>query len=152
VPLVSRPEPYPGLNFELTVEGISPDGTAVGATFREVSGIDSTMEPIEYRSGADPLTVTKIPGLNKHGNITAKFGSNGTALFWNWILSAMRGEVQRANGSIKLLDENRREVMRWNFERAWPTKYTGPSFNATTNEVSLESVEFVVEKLALETT
>jgi hypothetical protein len=28
MPLVQRPEPYSGLNFEVTVDGISPDGTA----------------------------------------------------------------------------------------------------------------------------
>jgi len=151
VPLVQRKEPYSGLNFEVTIEGISPDGTAVGATFKEVTGFDSTIEPMEYRSGADPLTVVKIPGLNKHGNITLKWGANGTALFWNWILSAMQGQVQRANGSIKLLDENRVEVMRWNFTRAWPTKYTGPSLNAATNEVGIETLELAVEQVTLET-
>jgi phage tail-like protein len=149
--LVTRPEPYSGLNFELTIEGVSQDGQAVGATFKEVSGFDSTVEVIEYRSGADSLNVIKIPGLNKHGNITLKWGANGTALFWNWILRAMDGQVQRANGSIKLLDENRVEVMRWDFTRAWPTKYTGPSLNASTNEIGLETLEMAVEKMRLVT-
>jgi phage tail-like protein len=151
VALVPRPEPYSGLNFELTIEGVSQDGQAVGATFKEISGYDSTVEVIEYRSGASALTMTKIPGLNKHGNITLKWGANGTALFWNWILRAMDGQVQRANGSIKLLDENRVEVMRWDFTRAWPTKYTGPSLNASTNEIGLETLEIAVEKMRLVT-
>lgn len=151
MPLVPRPEPYSGLNFEVTVEGISPDGSAVGATFKEVSGFDSTMEVIEYRSGRDGLYMTKIPGLNKHGNVTLKWGANGTALFWNWILAAMNGQVQRANGSIKLFDENRTEVMRWNFTDAWPTKYTGPSLNAATNEVGIETLELVVTTMVLDT-
>jgi phage tail-like protein len=63
----------------------------------------------------------------------------------------MQGEVQRANGSIKLLDENRREVMRWNFTNAWPTKYTGPSLNAATNEIGMESVELAVQTMTLDT-
>jgi phage tail-like protein len=150
VPLVPRPEPYSGLNFEVTVEGISPDGAAVGATFKEVTGFDSTMEVIEYRSGHDTLTMTKIPGLNKHGNVTLKWGANGTKLFWDWIFSAMNGQVQRANGSIKLFNENRQEVMRWNFTRAWPTKYTGPSLNAGTNEIAMDSVELAVEQMVLD--
>lgn len=151
MPLVPRPEPYSGLNFEVTVDGISPDGAAVGATFKEVTGFDSTVEVIEYRSGADALVMTKIPGLNKHANVTLKWGANGTALFWNWILLAMQGQVKRANGSIKLLDENRAEVMRWNFTDAWPTKYTGPSLNAATNEIAMESVELAVTTLVLDT-
>jgi phage tail-like protein len=151
VALVPRPEPYSGLNFELTIEGVSQDGQAVGATFKEITGFDSTVEVIEYRSGASALTMTKIPGLNKHGNITCKWGANGTALFWNWIQKAMDGQVQRANGSIKLLDENRVEVMRWDFTRAWPTKYTGPSLNAATNEVAIDTLEIAVEQMRLVT-
>ena len=34
----------------------------------------------------------------------------------------MNGKVRRTAGSISMLDENRQEVMRWNFTRAWPTK------------------------------
>jgi phage tail-like protein len=94
--------------------------------------------------------MTKIPGLNKHGNITLKWGANGTKLFWDWIFSAMNGQVQRANGSIKLFNENRQEVMRWNFTRAWPTKYTGPSLNAGTNEIAMDSVELAVEQMVLD--
>ena len=95
--------------------------------------------------------VRKLSGLTKYGNITLKWGANGTALFWNWILSAMQGQVQRANGSIKLLDENRAEVMRWNFTRAWPTKYTGPSFGAAKNEIAMQTLVLAIESLRIDT-
>jgi phage tail-like protein len=151
VALVPRPQPYSGLNFEVAVEGISPDGTAVGATFKECAGLVCTVDAIEYRSGVDPPNVIKIPGLSKYDNISLKWGSNGTSLFWNWIFSAINGQVQRANGYIKLLDENRQEVMRWSFRNGWATKYSGPSFNAATNELAMESVEIAIERLTLET-
>jgi phage tail-like protein len=151
VALVSRPQPYSGLNFEVTVDGISPDGTAVGATFQECGGLVCNLAVLEYRSGADPLNVIKIPGLAKYDNISLKWGSNGTALFWNWIFSGINGQVQRANGAIKLLDENRVEVMRWSFFDGWPTKYTGPSFNAATGGIAVEAVEIAHRSLKLET-
>ena len=69
----------------------------------------------------------KIPGLKKFTNITLKRGITGDVDFWNWIVRALNGQVQRADGAIVLLDENRKEVMRWNFDRGWPCKYTGPT-------------------------
>jgi phage tail-like protein len=37
--------------------------------------------------------------------------------------------------------------MRWNFVNAWPTKWTGPSFNAMGNAVAIESLEIAHEEL-----
>jgi phage tail-like protein len=135
-----RPLPYGGFNFLVSVEGINPDGTEVGGTFTEVSGLTATVGMIKYRAGADDPRFTKLLGLTEHDDLTLKYGTTGSVLFWNWILSAMQGQVQRTNGSVKLLDENRQVVMRWNFTDAWPTKYTGPSMNAANSEFAVEEV------------
>ncbi|PPT10210.1 hypothetical protein CKA32_006878 [Geitlerinema sp. FC II] len=37
--------------------------------------------------------------------------------------------------------------MRWNFREGWPTKWTGTTFNATGNEVALETLEIAHEGL-----
>jgi phage tail-like protein len=58
--------------------------------------------------------------------------------------------VQRQDGTVILRDENQKDVMRWNISRAWPTKYTGPSFNATNNEIAFESVEIAYESMELD--
>jgi phage tail-like protein len=62
----------------------------------------------------------------------------------------MNGQVQRADGSVVLLDESRQEVMRWNFKRGWPCKWTGPSLNAKTNEIAIETLEICHEGLSTE--
>jgi phage tail-like protein len=36
---------------------------------------------------------------------------------------------------------------RWNFVAGWPAKWTGPSFNATGNEVAIETLEIAHEGL-----
>ena len=46
-----------------------------------------------------------------------------------------------------LLDRRGQEVARWNFVRAWPTKYTGPSLSAEASDVAIESLEIVHEGL-----
>ena len=147
---VYRDDPYPAFNFEVTITGVSDDGQAVRGSFSEVSGLEVEITPIEYRNGSEDITVRKIPGLKKFTNITLKRGVVGDLTFWNWIKSALDGQVRRADGTIVLLDENRQEVLRWNFRRAWPCKWTGPTLNAKTNEIAIETLEICHEGLEIE--
>lgn len=150
MPATYRDDPYGGYNFLVEVTGISPDGEAVRGSFCECSGLDVEIAPIEYRNGSEDITVRQVPGLKKFGKITLKRGIVGDLAFWNWIVSAMNGAVVRTEGSVVLLDENRQEVMRWNFRRAWPVKFTGPSLNAKNSEIAMETLEIVTEHLAID--
>jgi len=148
--LVYRDDPYGGYNFEVIITGVSDDGTAVKGSFAECSGLEVEVPPIEYRNGPEDITVRKIPGLKKFTNITLKRGIIGDLAFWNWIVEAMNGKVRRTEGSILLLDENRQEVMRWNFKRGWPCKWTGPGLNAKNNEIAMETLEIAHEGLDID--
>jgi phage tail-like protein len=150
MPAVFREDPYGGYNFLVSVNGISDDGQAVRGSFMEASGLEVEVPSIEYRNGSEDITVRKIPGLKKFTNITLKRGVTGDLAFWNWILDAMKGQAQRTEGSIVLLDENRQEVTRWNFKRGWPCKWTGPGLNAKNNEISMETVEICHEGLEID--
>lgn len=150
MPPIFREDPYPGYNFEVIVKGVSDDGTVVRGSFAEASGLESEVTPIEYRNGSADITVSKIPGLKKFTNITLKRGIIGDLAFWNWIVEAMNGLVRRTEGSVLLLDENRREVMRWNFKRGWPCKWTGPGLNAKNNEIAMETLEICHEGLEID--
>lgn len=136
-----RVDPYRSYNFFLEIDGIERAG------FRECSGLDSSQDPIDYREGTEGLTARKLPGLNKYSNITLKWGSTDDAQLWEWRQKAMDGTIERKNGSIVLTDDTHEEKTRWNFREGWPTKWTGPSFNATGNEVAIETLEIVHEGL-----
>ena len=150
MPPVQRDDPYAGYNFEIVVNGISDDGKAVSGSFTEASGLEVEIPPIEYRNGSEDITVRKIPGLKKFTNLNFKRGITGDLDFWNWVVAGMNGQIQRAEGSVMLLDENRQEVMRWNFRRAWPCKATGPSLNAANNEIAMETLEICHEGLEID--
>lgn len=140
-----RNDPYRAFNFRVDI-----DGTSVAA-FSEVSGLSAEGDPVEYREGTDvPLTVRKLVGLRKYTNITLKRGYVQNDTFWKWYQNIANGVPDRRNGTITLMDEARKEVMRWNFENAWINKVEGPSFNASGNEVAIESVELCHEGLTLE--
>jgi phage tail-like protein len=42
------------------------------------------------------------------------------------------------------------EVMRWNFVRGWPCKWSGPGLNAKNNEVAMETLEICHEGLHID--
>lgn len=149
MPPVIRDDPYAVYNFQVIVTNVSDDGVAVSGAFNEVTGLELEIPPIEYRTGAEGTTVRKVPGLTKYTNLTCKKGITGHIGFWNWIVEALGGRIRRTSGSVVLLDENRQEVMRWNFARAWPTKYTGPSLSAGKNEIAMETLILAVEKLEI---
>jgi phage tail-like protein len=64
---------------------------------------------------------------------------------YDWHRQIVLGEVVRKDGSIIVLDRQGNEVARWNFVRAWPTKYDIPDFNASGNEVAIETLELAHE-------
>jgi phage tail-like protein len=138
--MADRTDPFRGFNFLVEIEGITRAG------FREASGLDSTQDPVEYREGNEKsLNARKLPGLVKYSNITLKWGITNDADIWEWRTKAVSGKIERKSGSVVLLDDAGEEKARWNFREAWPTKWTGPSFNATSNEVAIMTLELAHE-------
>ncbi len=133
---------YPRVKFRFKLE---IDGLAAGG-FSEVSGFDATIEPIEYREG-DMATETplKVAGLRKYGNITLKKGIIEGQVLYDWLAPGLTKAVQRKTVTVSLLDEEQKPVASWQVINAWPTKYTAPDFNATSNEVAVETLELAHE-------
>lgn len=133
-------DPLPSFRFLLELDGIAR------AAFQEVTGFDSQVDVKEYREGGENTTVRKLPGLTKYSNIQLKWGmiQDETEL-QDWHQNAVRGEIERKNGSIVLLGRTGEEAARWNFVRAWPTKWDGPDLNAEGNDIAVETLELVHE-------
>ena len=152
--------PLTKMNFLVTVDGVS--GTAA---FSEVSGIEATVDVIEFRQGnAGSLAPVKIPGLVKHGNVTLKFGYTSDNKFKEWIqkcVSDTRNEAMpRSNVTIEMIDINAgaptelKETTQstnkvWILSNAWVTKYSAPDLNASASEIAIESVELAYEELTI---
>ena len=141
-----RDDPYTGFNFLVEIDGITV------AAFKQVSGLGSETEVIEYRAGSDKAnTVRKLPGLTRYANIVLKRGVTKDAQLWNWRKTVEQGIADRRNGSIVLLDEARSEILRWHFSNGWVAKFSGPDLNAQANEVAIETIEIAHEGLTLDT-
>jgi phage tail-like protein len=132
-------DPQGNFNFLVEIDGISR------AAFHEVSGLDSTVDVIEHREGGWNQTSRKLPGQTKHSNIVLKWGFSIDRDLVDWHQQIVDGDIVRKDGSIVLLDRRNNEVARWNFTRAWPTKYTGPSLSAEGSDVAIETLELAHE-------
>jgi phage tail-like protein len=134
-----RIDPIPNFNFHVVIDGITR------AAFQQVSGFDSTIDVIEHREGGDNLTPRKLPGMTRYSNIVLKWGLTDDVQLYEWHLEAAKGNVQRKNGSILLLDRDGATKAQWDFFAAWPTKWDGPDFNAEGNDVAIETLELAHE-------
>lgn len=139
----SRQEPYRGYRF--TVDDIS-----VQTGFSECSGLTFDTDPVEYREGKDEPHVRKLRGLRKYANIVLKRGISKDLSLWNWYLDVINGADKPKDGAIVLHNEKGEPVLRWQFYGGWICKWEGPSLNATSNDVAIESIEICVERVELE--
>lgn len=137
-------DPIGNFNFAVEIDGVN------AAMFTECSGLESETEVIEYREGGDAAGhVRKIPGLHKVGDVTLKRGVTGSDALWEWRKNVLQGTADRKNISIILRDDSHTEVMRWNLFECWPSKFTGPSLSGKGNEVAIETLVVVCERIEL---
>jgi uncharacterized protein len=134
---------YRNFNFLVEIDGIAQ------ASFADCSGLGATTEVIEAREGSENTTVRKLPGKTTYSDITLKWGTTSSDELWRWRQRVIEGEVDRKNGSIVVFDlRNREEVVRWNFVRAWPSRWDGPTLNAKGNDLAIETLAITHEGIA----
>ncbi len=127
-------------NFKVEIEGVT-----VGA-FRNVEGLDSETEVVEYQDG-DDIILRKRPGRTKYSNVVFKRGYVNTDELWQWRKRVIDGVVERKSGSVILCADDGSEIMRYNFFEGWPCKWKGFSLDGKGNDVTVEEVELAVEKI-----
>lgn len=130
----------PAHNFKIEIDGVISGG------FKEISGIESEVEVIEYKDGSDPIT-HKRPGKAKYKNIVLKRGFVNDASLLEWYKAVLLGATARKSGSIIYLDREGNEVLRYNFFEAWPCRWKAPELNANSDTFIVEELEFAVEKV-----
>lgn len=128
--------------------GVEFQGQVVGA-FRECSGLGSENEVVEYKASGPKgeYVIKKVPGRLKWNNVTLKRGITDSMDMWQWRKLVEQGKIAdaRKNGTITMYNQQGDAVAKWNFTNAWPSKLSGPSANASNNEVAIEELEITHE-------
>lgn len=124
-----------GFNFRVELGGV-----AAGA-FTAVDGLTVEIETIEYAGSMD-MFARQIPGRPKVSAITLKKGYVNTAALWDWMKSTMEGDLQFENVSIVLLaDDGKTEVVRYDLQETWPSRWAGFQLDAQSSNAMLEELE-----------
>jgi phage tail-like protein len=137
----ARVDPYMAFNFLVEIDGVTVAG------FSECSGLTNETDPVDYREGFMDTYLLKLPGLRKFPVIVLKRGFTDNVDLWTWRRTVIEGRTERHSGVITLLNEARDPAVRFNFVGGWPCKWEGPTFNAKTNEVAIETLEICHEGL-----
>ena len=122
------------------------------ARFAEVTGLSVELGVSEYRAGEETtLSTHRLPGVFKYSNVTLKRGivvrDNNIFDWWD---KTQQGNFESRDVTIKLLDEQGDEAIRWILKRAWPVKVEGPNLNARANEIAIESIELCHEGITID--
>jgi phage tail-like protein len=139
----SREDILVGFHFALDIQ------KTVMGYFTECSGIGSETEVATSKvvNEKGVQVVLKVPGRLKWGDITLKRGLTSNMELWNWRKLVEDGDVKKArkNGTITMFNQQLKPVAIWEFKNAWPSKISGPSPKADSNDLVVEEITIVHE-------
>jgi phage tail-like protein len=137
-PLGRRRDPYQGYNFIVEVDGLQCGG------FSRVQGLESSITVEDRVEGGVNGYVHKILKETTYPSLVLTHGLTDEDTLWAWYDRTSRGQIERKNGTIMLLDDTGAAKMWWDFHEALPVKWTGPALDAAQDgQVATESIELV---------
>jgi phage tail-like protein len=137
-----KTDPLVGFQFELDT------GNAVTGYFAEVGGIGSESDVVDQKVTAKGKPyIQKMPGRLKWTDVTLKRGITDNMEIWAWRKMVEDGDLKsaRKNCTVTMYDAAGGAAAQWTFDNAWPSKVTGPSIKADSNEFGVEEVVIVHE-------
>jgi phage tail-like protein len=159
--------PSSGLTAALgAVTGVA--SAVLTGSFAEVNGLNAEMETEEYREGGRNTGPHKFIKWGKYPNLVCRRGVTPNTDLWDWYYQVLYGDqsVLRKNGIVVLTDRSaagaagatlsaipglaglgRLPIAVWSFSNGLPEKLQGPSLNAKSNEIAIETLEIAHEGL-----
>ena len=143
---ISRPNPYPAFNFEVTLAGV------LSAGFQEVSGLDSAVKVESYQEGGQNAFQHQILGPTEPApNIVLKRGLTNGLEMWFWyqlvnqdVVAALVPFPVRVPLIIFLNNQKGEKVRWWLIRSAVPVKWSGPKLQADasgSSAIAFETIE-----------
>jgi phage tail-like protein len=131
----------PSCRFYVQIEGLTQ------AVFTEIGGLQLETDVTEYQEGGWNGFVHRLPGRTRVGTLTLKRGITSSNEFFKWYEQILYGKIEPKNVSVLMFDVAGNELLRWNFIKAFPIKWTGPQFTADGSAAAVESIELAHEGL-----
>jgi phage tail-like protein len=137
---------YPPVSFYFSVkiEGLT---TKSDSAFAEADGLESELGMIEVKEGGENRYSHRLPDRATHGKLTLRRGVMlASSELAAWCKTSLESDFterfQTKNIEVSLLNEDGNPVLVWNFQGAWPVKWSVAGLDSRKNEVALETLEF----------
>lgn len=137
----SQGDYFPMANFKLEIDGV------IQAGFKEISGLESETEIIEYKDDDD--ITRKRPGQINYSSIVLERGFISNPALLEWYQRVKEGVSERKSGSVIVLDRAGQESMRYNFFGGWPINLEAPGLDTKGDTHTVEEGFRVIEELEL---
>jgi phage tail-like protein len=142
-----RKDPLPVFCFHVSVPGYGED-----TFFKSVSGLRYETEIVPVKEGGQNLTTYQLPGGLKWSNIVLKQGFTKDSKLLNWRIEwTQRNFGPRVAVTITQLNTALEPCAVWTAVRAWPVKWEISEFDASKNEVAIETLELAHEGIEYKT-
>lgn len=126
---------------------VEVDGVEIGH-FMEVSGLELTVGVEEIQEGGENSFVHKLPGRMTWPNLVLKRGITQNDALIKWVnkssgeqFAANGNKLTRSTAAITLVGPSGTRLRAWNFDGAFPVKWTGPSFAVASDDMAVEELE-----------
>ncbi|MFL7809730.1 MAG: phage tail protein [Anaerolineae bacterium] len=141
-----RAETHAAFRFAVQIDGITE------AVFTECTLPALEVEVHEQPEGGLNNAVHQIPGRIRGGKITLKRGLTSSSDLLSWYMDVAQGQIEASQRevSIVMYDSTASEIMRWNFAKAFPSKWSGPSLSSGSNQVAIETLELSYQSVDVE--
>jgi phage tail-like protein len=148
---IKKNYPLPVFNFRVEID---KDTVA----FSEVSGLSIQYETTTYKEspsagGAAGPRVFHMPSQASPINITLKKGlvpAVSIGALYKWIKSVNLNRVEKKDIFVRLCDETGTAMVSWKILNAFPTKLDAPTFDASSNDAAVESMELRADSIQIE--
>ncbi|MBN1934507.1 MAG: phage tail protein [Anaerolineae bacterium] len=140
-----RTEVYAAFRFAVQIDGVTE------AVFTECTLPTLEVEVLQQMEGGLNSAVHQIPGRVKMGKITLKRGVTTSSDLLLWYMNIAQGQIQDGHRDISVVmyDSQAQEVLRWNFGKAFPIKWTGPNFVSSDSKVAIETLELAYQSMSV---
>lgn len=123
------------------------DGVEIGR-FMEVSGLEVSIETEDVLEGGQNSFVHKLPGRMTWPNIVLKRGVTQNDSLLNWLtkssgeqFAAAGNKLTRSTAAITLVGPAGKRLRAWEFDGAFPIKWSGPNFSVSSTDMAMEELE-----------
>lgn len=143
-----RNDPLPTFCFWVHIPKLGTDK----AFFKSVSGLRYEHEVIPVRAGGANDTTFNLVGSVKWSPLVLKQGfiAGSPYKFLEWREAWVSGsEMTRYSGTIIQLNTALQAVVGWDFTNGWPSKWEIGEYDASKNELQIETLEISHDGLKL---